>query len=603
MSWVTIIWAMVASECLTLAVMQLIVWFTKRTAWANLLLALWAVATAAMAGGELWLMRAETPGQFATAVRWLHVPAWVFVVAMAGFVLLYLRAGRPWLAWAICALRTLSLAVNFLVGQNLNYLEVIRLRRIPFLGESVSVAEGVSNPWMLVGQLSLLLLVVFVADATITVWRRGDRRLALISGGGILFCVLIGAVLAVLELWGIVRWPLTASLSSMAIVTAMAYEMSRDTLRAARLADDLRETEQRMALAAEVAGFGVWMWSVAHDQVWGSDRWLRLFGFAPDAAVTFQKFIQRIHPDDRENVESGVRHAMDAASDYAGEYRVMLPEGTERWIAARGRMYLDPDRRPARMVGAAIDITQRKQNEGEMTQLRLELAHLARVLTMNETSASLAHEINQPLGAILNNATAAKLLLSRVKEGNDDISDILADIIQDAKRAGDVVRKIRGIVKKGAVEYQPVNMNALIKDVMELFQTSINLNRISLRSDLQPDLVNVRGDRVHLQQVLLNLITNSLEAMKGRSPGTLTIRSIMASPDLVTVSVSDSGTGIDPDHVFKPFYTTKKDGLGMGLCICRSIIKEHGGRIWAENNPTGGAAFSFELPAWRGESA
>ena len=183
MSWVTIIWSMVASACLTLAAMHLLVWCKKRTAWSHLLFSLTAVATAVMACCEFWMMRAETPGQIATALRWIHAPAWVIILALIAFVRIHLRAGRPWLGWTTGALRTLSLLLNFLVGQNLNYREVIHLRHIPFFGESVSVAEGVSNPWMLVGQLSLLLFVVFVTDAAIAVWRHGDRRQALFTGG------------------------------------------------------------------------------------------------------------------------------------------------------------------------------------------------------------------------------------------------------------------------------------------------------------------------------------------------------------------------------------------------------------------------------------
>lgn len=169
MNWVTIIWAMVASAGLTLAAMHSLIWFQKRAAWANLFFSLTAVATTALAGCELWMMRAETPGQFATAVRWMHVPVLVGVVALVGFVRLYLRAGRLWLAGAVCLLRAFSLLANFVAGQNLNYREVTRLRSIPFLGESVSVGEGVSNPWMLVGQLSLLFLIIYAADAAVTV--------------------------------------------------------------------------------------------------------------------------------------------------------------------------------------------------------------------------------------------------------------------------------------------------------------------------------------------------------------------------------------------------------------------------------------------------
>ena len=228
------------------------------------------------------MMRAETPAQFATALRWLHVPAWVLILSLVGFVRLHLRAGRPWLAWTICALRTFALLLNFLVGQNLNYREVTRLRHIPFLGESVSVAEGVLESVDAGRPVESVVVVGF---------RRGrrDHRLAARrpatgAGHGWQHRVLragSASVESVLVLWQIVDWPLTASFFFLGIVVAMGYEMSRETLRAAQLSDDLRESEERMTLAAEAAGFGVWMWSIARNQVWGSERWLGLFGFAP----------------------------------------------------------------------------------------------------------------------------------------------------------------------------------------------------------------------------------------------------------------------------------------------------------------------------------
>ena len=252
------------------------------------------------------------------------------------------------------------------------------------------------------------------------------------------------------------------------------------------------------------------------------------------------------------------------------------------------------------------DITERKHGEVEMAKLRSELYHLSRIMTMNELSISLAHEINQPLGAILNNSSAAKLLMSQGPDKQGDIKEILTDIIKDAKRAGDVVRKIRGMVKKGDVNFEPLIINTLIEDVVELFYNSITINKVALRLDLQPDLAKVMGDRVHLQQVLLNLITNALEAMKECASSMLVIRSAMTGPDIVTVSVSDSGPGIDEEKkevVFKSFFTTKKEGLGFGLAICRAIVEEHGGRILVENNPSAGATFSFSLKAWRDGSA
>ena len=187
MSWVTIVWSMIASACLTLALLYGLVWWRRRETSANGLFALTAVATTLLAAGELWMMHAGSPDAFATAVRWTHVPAWLLIVALVGFVRVYLHAGRRWLAWTVCGVRTLSLILNFSTGVNLNYREITSVRHTPFLGEPVAVAVGVANPWMLVGQLALVLLVIFVADAAFTVWRRGDRRQALVVGGAIVF--------------------------------------------------------------------------------------------------------------------------------------------------------------------------------------------------------------------------------------------------------------------------------------------------------------------------------------------------------------------------------------------------------------------------------
>jgi two-component system sensor kinase FixL len=244
----------------------------------------------------------------------------------------------------------------------------------------------------------------------------------------------------------------------------------------------------------------------------------------------------------------------------------------------------------------------RKKNERKMAQLRLDLVHLTRVMTMNEISGSLAHEITQPLGAILANSQAARILMSETQDKRVEILEILDDIIHDSTRAGDVIRKLRSLVKKEDKEpFQLLPINSLIDDVLEMLHGSIVENKISLKVDLKPDSPNVRGDRVHLEQVLLNLITNGIDAMKDTPSKILRIRSAMDIQDMVTVSVSDSGPGIVEDRralLFQPFFTTKNDGLGLGLSICRSIIKEHGGQIWEDINPDGGATFSFSLKAW-----
>jgi len=611
MSWVTIVWSMTASACLTLAAIHFLVWSHRRTAWADLLFALTSVAVAVYAGLELAMMRAETPQQFATALRWIHVPTWVIVVSLVGFVRLHLRAGRPWLAWSIVALRTLALLLNFLVGQNLNYREVTALRHLRFFGESVSSGVGVSNPFMLIGQLSLLLLLVFSADAMITVWRRGDRRRALVTGGSIVFFVLTGIAQAVLVLWQIVDWPLTVSFFYLGIVLAMAYEVSREALRAAHLSDDLRESEARMTLASEAAGFGVWIWNVATQRVWGSEQWLRLLGFATDATVGPEEVLERIHPDDREKVRSEVRRAGQTGADFTGEYRVVLPDGEVRWIAAQGRMYADPQGKPTRMLGAVIDVTGRKESERQIGQQREQLTHLGRVMNLSELSGSLAHELNQPLAIILTNAQAAQRLLAQQPPDLAEAREILADIVSEDERAGEVIKRLRGLLKSGETHLQPLSANDIVEDVLRIARADLIERGIKVHVVPDANVPPVVGDRIQLQQVLLNLTLNAGEAMAANPPSDrhLTLATVHRD-GTVRISVSDTGCGLPPDaeRVFEPFHTTKKEGLGLGLSICRSIATAHNARLWAE--PAGaagvpsagastsrGATFHLDLPA------
>ena len=232
MSWITIVWSMNAAACLTLAGIYLLVWCKQREGWVYLVFSCSAVAGAALTAFELLLLRAQTTEQYGAILRWVQLPVWVLVVSLVVFVRLYLRAGRPWLAWSVCGVRTLALILNFTFIPNLSYREITSLRQVSWLGgETVSVPVGVTNPWILVAQLSLFLLVIFFVDATINAWRRGDRQRVLVVGGALIFFSAIAVGQVVLVVWGIIQAPFFACFAYLGLIAAMGYEMGSDTAR------------------------------------------------------------------------------------------------------------------------------------------------------------------------------------------------------------------------------------------------------------------------------------------------------------------------------------------------------------------------------------
>jgi signal transduction histidine kinase len=380
---------MIAAVCLTLAAVHGLVWCRRKKAWGNLVFALTAVATALLAAGEVWMMRSQTTGDLATAVRWTHVPAWLLILGLIAFVRLHLRAGRPWLAWMVVGMRTLSLVANFLTGVNLNYLEITEIRRIQFLGEPISIGVGVPNPWMILSQVALVLLVIFVTDAALSVWRRGELRPAVIVGGGMVFCTLLATVQSILVFWGILPMPLMASFCYMIVVAAMGFELSRDVLRASDLADELRESERRMSMATEAANLGIWIRDLVRGEIWATDRWRTLFEFTQSERLDFEKFLQRVHPEDREPLLDALAKAVNSDGLYEAEFRVVLPERGVRWISARGSVEFDAKGEPIRVRGTSRDCTARKQAEEAAHQLSGRL-----IQAQEDTQKRLARELH-----------------------------------------------------------------------------------------------------------------------------------------------------------------------------------------------------------------
>ena len=610
MSWVTVIWSMVASACLTLAVIYFLVWWSNRTAWAYLLFALTTASTAAFTFCELRQMRVGTSGELLSAMRWTHVALLGLLVSTAWFVKFYLGAGRRWLAWTFSGLRAVYLLVAFLIWGNVNYLEITSLQRVPFLGDSITVFEGIQNPWMLFGYATMLLILVFVADASVTTWRRGERRKALMIGGSVEFFLVLGTVLAALVHWAQLPIPVLISPLYLGLVVVMASELSRDVLRASQLLRELRaseaglrESEARMTLAVDAADLGIWIRDLARNEIWASHKWRELFGFAPSVPLDFNAILQRLHPDDREGLRQV--HAMPFAGadggNYQIEYRLTLPDGATRWISSQGRVEFDATGQPILIRGAALDVTTRKQTEQETLVLRQEIAHAGRVSMMGQLASGLAHEINQPLASILRNAEAAELFLQHPSPDLDEIRAILSDIRSDDERAGHVIDRMRGLLKRKALDTEPLDVSALVDDVAALVRIDAATRQVKLDVDVPASLPHARGDRVQIQQVLLNLILNGMDAVHGTrlEDRRVNVTARLDGAQLIEIAVGDAGHGIPADRlarIFDPFFTTKPNGMGIGLAVSRTIVEAHSGRLWAENRNGGGAAFRFTLP-------
>ena len=598
MSWVTVIWSMVAAACLTLAGMHLIIWLKQPKALGSLLFSASALGTASMAACELWVMVSQTTEQITTAMRWIHVPIAVTVVALVGFVRVYLRAGRPWLAWTAAGMRLLVLAINFIVFPSVIYREIKPIQKFPFLGELVAIPLGVRGPWLWVVAVSLVMLLLFVVDATLSLWRRGEQQRALVLGGSIVFFVMLGSAHSAFVFWRGTPIPIMTSLFFMGVIVAMGYELSRDVLRTAQLTRELRESQERMSLASQAANLGFWYRDPMRNEIWANESWRKLLGFSKTEPVEFSSFLQRLHPDDRDDMRQTLTNALRLGR-YEKEFRVLLPDGEVRWVASVAGVNASSDGEPLRMQGVSMDITARKQMEAEVLLQRAELAHLSRVTMLGELSGSLAHELNQPLAAILSNAQAALRFLAEGPGDIDEIRNILRDIVADDKRAGEVIRRLRTLFRKDDAQHRTLDVNEMVSDVWKLMRNELIFRHVAVSTSLAADLPLVSGDRVQLQQVMVNLLTNACDAMdSAEGDRRLTLRTIKTDDGGVKVSVVDRGRGIpagDLESIFQPFVSTKTEGMGLGLAVCRTIIASHQGKLWATNNPDRGASLHFTL--------
>jgi PAS domain S-box-containing protein len=390
-------------------------------------------------------------------------------------------------------------------------------------------------------------------------------------------------------------------------LTQIATHLAGIAIERQRQQEILREREARINLAAESADLAFWILYPGQNPAWMSEKGRRIYGFDSSLPLTCDLILSRVHPDERADVKAAYDRACALSGTFESEHRLLLPYGKTRWVIMRGRCLKDEDGNLLETIGVTLDVSAQKQADLQLQHQREEMAHRNRVSLMGEMTASFAHELNQPLTAIANNAAAARRFLDR---GNIDpvlLKQLLHDMVADSHRAGEVIRGIRSLVRKEAGVRTLLDLNSVIMETVRLVSSDVLSRESVVVTELDPQLPQVDATLVQIQQVLLNLIMNALDAMEALPPveRRIIINTRSDKGDIAEVRVRDFGTGLPkekPDKVFDHFFSTKQKGMGMGLAIVRSIIEAHGGTIVGENAPDRGANMIVRLPAVRGQS-
>jgi predicted ATPase/signal transduction histidine kinase len=397
---------------------------------------------------------------------------------------------------------------------------------------------------------------------------------------------------------------LLAPQAAISLENARLYQALLDENRERHKAEEaLRSSEASLAAGQRLSHTGSWRWNMMTGEVAWSAELLRIFGLDPALDVpTLATAIEATHADDRPALENALAEAVALGRPFQLEHRIVLSDGTTKSLFAVGEPVITGDASPAvEFVGTALDVTERKATEDALRSAHLELGRASRLTTMGEFAASITHEVSQPVLGILTNAKAGLNWLDRAEPNLAEARAVLTRIARDATRATEVIRGLRALAKKSGPELAILDLNVAIREVLALVVNELRRERVSFQNSLLEGAQWVFGDRVQLQQVLLNLIRNGIEAMSSAADDArlLKIASDLPNPSTIYVSISDSGGGVAPalaERIFEPLFTTKPDGMGMGLSICRSILEAHGGRLWVSENVPRGSVFRFSLP-------
>ena len=580
-----------AAACLTLAGIYFVVWSKQRDSWVHLLFSCIALSAAAIAALELQLVHAETPKAYGAILRWRQLPVWTLVLSLVGFTRLYLRAGRPWLAWSACGLRTVVLVLNFVFTPNLHYREITTLRQLAWGGEMASVPLGTPNPWSLISEITLLLLLAFFVDASITAWRHGERKRALMVGGNIVFFGAIVAAQVALVVWGVIQVPFFSSFAYLGIVAALGYELSHDMIRTVRLAHELELTEKRLTLTADSTGVGLWEWDLNKNEIWVTPNRRAQLGLPASGKITFEHLISRWYPDDREQVRLALKEAVENGRDYDVEFRIVLTDGSVRWIESRGRVQVNKDGKPRRLLGISMDVTARREARLETQRLRQqrtvllerEVAERARlerevIESCAREQRRIAYDLHDGVGQqLVGIALSAKLLEEQLRAERSAEADRASLIAQLANGAARQVRlTARTLEGADGVGDLKTALRSLAANMSENCGVKVTVKADSSSLPISPPVA------AQLYRVAQEAMRNAIEHGAARE---VLIQLTFGDQDLM-LTVQDDGKGFDANI----------NGRGMGLRIMRYRAQCIGGSCEVHAGPSQGTIVHCRVP-------
>jgi signal transduction histidine kinase len=606
MNWLALFCVAVASACLTLAATHAVVWFKDRTARANLAFSMLALGVAGFAWCNLLTVVAQTQDEFVRALWWMNVTLFLMVAPMVAFVRFYFRTARPWLGHLAWGLRLIALAVNFVREPVFNYDSVSAVRTVDFLGVPVTVLDGRGSLWVAFGQFGLAVLLVFVLDASIRAWRAGspeEKRRALAVGFPTAFFVAVGSAWAALIFAGVLDWPHLESIFFLGVLCAMAHELSADVLRAARLTGELqrshaalRDSEQRISMAAEAARLGIWIRDLATDAVWLTSQCRELFAFPAHATVTYRMFLDRLEAEDRRRVEREDRLAVRDGALHQSEGRLPQPDGSVRWVVMHRRVDLDPSGRPFRMLGIAVDVTEQRRAEFAARELSGRLIN-----AQEDERRRIARDLHDDFSQRLSLLSVELALLSRLDapivdgsayaENRGSFDDLIAQ-----------VRELSTEVHRLSHQLHPAKLDQLgletaarswCRDIARQSGLRVAFEARDIPRDLPPDTA-LCAYRI-LQEALQNVVRHS------RAQVAHVVLSAAAGS--LSLSVRDDGEGFD---------TTRTSRSGLGLLSMRERAHLLHGSLEIDSAPGGGSCVALELPlpdgvaiglttTWRGD--